>query len=249
MLKRIIIPAAVVVAALAAVGLSANDSTPVPTPTSSHIAKPITTPIGRTPRVPPAPIIIEAYGDSITAWNGSTPIVGGTWAQDLATGPVEVNYAGGYAHGGYTLAQIEANVHPAFPTTKYVVIMAGINSVGPKTLNPASQWGVSMYDMTEQMRALIAGVGIPADRIIVTSVAPDAALLAPANAWNAQEVALCAQLGCHYIDPYAALRASVNGAYAPSLTMDGIHPNAAGSAILASSIATSVEAISSAANR
>lgn len=246
--RSIIASTAAVLVALTLAGATiAAGSIPKPVATHAAVARvTVATPIP-TFTAEPAPmrrtIRIAAYGDSITAWNGTTPIVGGTWAQDLNVGPVVVDYADGFAHGGYTLAQIEANAHAPLVTTDYVVVMAGINSVGPKTLNPASQWGVSMYDMTVQLRGLIAALGIPSNRIILTSIAPDAALLAPSNAWNAQEAALCSQTGCHYIDPYAGLRSASGAAYAPALTMDGIHPNAAGSLILANSIAASVEKI------
>jgi lysophospholipase L1-like esterase len=184
-------------------------------------------------RGPTPPITIAAVGDSITTWSGGTPVTR-TWAMDLDKGPVVVDYSQGWAGSGERLADMAAAVGPV--TDDFLVVMGGVNDVAHPDVTP-------MTSRIASLEQIVWNSKLPANRVIITAVAPLSTVPARIEAWNAEERSLAAQFGWHYIDPWTSVR-SAQGTYLPQYTVEGLHPNAAGSALVAKAIATAVTKIS-----
>jgi lysophospholipase L1-like esterase len=137
--------------------------------------------------------------------------------------------------GGQTTAQMvvrfRADVLNLKP--KIVHLMAGTNDVagntGPTSLNRIKE---AFMSMTEQAQAR----GI---RVILASVPPakvfpwnpkvnPVPLIRAINRWLKE---FAAKEGFIYVDYYSAL-SELDGAFTPALTFDGVHPNAAGYAVM-----------------
>jgi peptidyl-dipeptidase Dcp len=114
-----------------------------------------------------------------------------------------------------------------------VVILAGTNDIAGNT-GPSSL--VMIEDNLRSMAEIAKANGI---RVILASVLPAADYpwrrgLEPApkirdlNAWIKS---YCAQTGLTYLDYYTAM-AAPNGGMKPGISLDGVHPNAAGYAIM-----------------
>lgn len=185
------------------------------------------------------PTTIAAVGDSVSAWNGTGPIAN-TWTMDLSTGPVVVDYAQGWATGGKKLADMAAALQPV--TDDYMIVMGGVNDVGPQTLGQSSQWGTPMPAMIASLEQIVADSGLPADQVIISAIAPDPSEQAADVAWNVEQQSLATQFGWHFIDPFASLRGS-DGLLPVAVTLDGLHPNDAESLLLADNIVEEVQVI------
>jgi lysophospholipase L1-like esterase len=185
-------------------------------------------------RILPTPITIAAVGDSITAWSGYDPVKN-SWAADLKTGPVVVDHSAGWAVSAMRLQNMAENIQPTH--TDYIVIMGGVND---------RAWPITPYSaMTASLEQIVAKSGEPADRVVISAIAPARQFLPFVNAWNAQEEALAAQHGWHFINPWGPLTGA-DGNYIPSLTLDGTHPTDAGEQIIANEIAADVQAFDAA---
>jgi lysophospholipase L1-like esterase len=186
-----------------------------------------------------APITVAAVGDSITAWNGSSPIAH-TWTLDLQGGPVIVDQSQGWAFGGKHLADMLAGLAPV--TDNYLVVMGGTNDVGPRTLGLNSPWGTPLATMEAQLSAIVAKSSLPANRIVICAIAPMNSEPAAPLAWNAAEQALAAANGWTFFDPWVGIR-NADDTYPAALTLDGIHPNDLGSQMVATAISAEISTL------
>ena len=121
------------------------------------------------------------------------------------------------------------NLHP-----RAVVILAGTNDVAGNT-------GPMTPEMTEDnLRAMVEMARANGIKVVMTSILPagdfpwkrgmePAGKIRLLNTWLE---AYCKSEGIVYVDYYASL-ADESGAMKPGLSMDGVHPNAAGYAIMA----------------
>ncbi len=167
------------------------------------------------------------YGDSITdAW-GRRPGTG-----DFFPGKGYVNRG----ISGQTTAQMVVRFHPDVVRLKpaVVVILAGTNDVAGNT-------GPMTPEMTlEDFRAMAEMARANGIKVVITSILPAGDFpwrkgLMPApkiQALNARLEAWCKAEGMVWVDYYSAL-ADASGAMKPGLSVDGVHPNAAGYAIMA----------------
>jgi lysophospholipase L1-like esterase len=167
------------------------------------------------------------YGDSITdAW-GRRPGTG-----DFFPGKPYVNRG----ISGQTTAQMVVRFHPDVVDLKpaVVVILAGTNDVAGNT-------GPMTPEMTmEDFRAMAEMARANGIKVVITSILPAGDFpwrkgLEPApkiQALNARLEAWCKAEGMVWVDYYSAL-ADASGAMKPGLSVDGVHPNAAGYAIMA----------------
>ncbi len=115
-----------------------------------------------------------------------------------------------------------------------VVILAGTNDIAGNT-------GVSTLEMIEDnFRSMAAIAAANQIKVIMSSVLPvddyawrrglqPAGKIRTLNAWMKD---FCATKGCTYLDYYTAL-ATPEGAMKPGTSKDGVHPTAAGYAIMA----------------
>lgn len=192
--------------------------------TATHHPKPA--PVERVQIITPA-ITIAADGDSMTAWNGSSPIAL-PWTKDLSTGPVVVNYSDGWALGGSTIATEAANT--TLIHSDVLVVMGGANSLVWFT-------NAQMLDSLDQLVA-----NSHAKHVLICATAPMWKLAGPSASWSMTEQAEAARMGWSYVNPWVDITGR-DGLYLPQYTIEGIHPNNAGSALVADRIADAVEAI------
>lgn len=226
----IILGAGIMLALINCSGPYVSQATEIPTLTPT-----LQPPVHVTPRH--APITVAVVGDSISAWNGTSPIAH-TWTMDLSTGPVVVDYSQGFAHGGYRLAQMAASLQPTHADV--LVVLGGTNDVGSKTLNPADTWGTSLVDMQASLTQIVAESG--AKTVIIDAIPPLNAQPTAAALWNTTEQQMAIANGWTYFDPWTQLRDPAGG-YVPSLTLDGIHPNDVGSQLIANAMRTEIKAL------
>lgn len=185
----------------------------------------------------PAPTTIAVVGDSVSAFNGTSPTAH-PWSIDLDSYPVAVNRSDGWAFGGSSLASMGANVHPIH--SDVLVVMGGTNNVGAQTLGIASSLGTPMPQMIAQLVTLVDKA--KATHVIICAVAPLTRQPLAVIAWNNEERVLASQYGWTYLDPWTGL-VDANGSYLPQFTLDGIHPNDAGSLLLANRISIAVQEV------
>lgn len=180
---------------------------------------------GRSEPVPvPTPVVrFAAFGDSITAVWMPTPdpstYTGYSWIPHLDGSKFE--HVGGYAHGGYTTAQVAANATAV--ECDLAVIMLGTNDVGPPPWG--TEWSIVRQGLID---------------IVVKSTAPRALLCAapprnddaPAGTAEAQRTLehnervrlLALDMGWEWVDPWFTVRAPSGQWAHHTLTDDGIHP-------------------------
>jgi lysophospholipase L1-like esterase len=177
----------------------------------------------------PAPAPGEArvvfYGDSITdGWGHHT--------DTFFPGKPYVNRGISGQTTPQMLVRFEQDVVHLHPAA--VVILAGTNDIAGNT-------GPSTPQMTEDnftsMAAIAKQHGI---KVILASITPAYAypwkpgvqpvpVILEINAWLKD---FCAKEGCTYLDYYSAM-ADEKGAMKPGLAKDGVHPTAAGYAVMA----------------
>jgi len=167
------------------------------------------------------------YGDSITdAW-GRRPATG-----TFFPGKPYVNRG----ISGQTTAQMVVRFHQDVVDLhpKAVIILAGTNDVAENT-------GPMTPEMTlDDFRAMAEMARANGIKVVIASIPPAGEFpwrkgLGPApkiRALNAKLEAWCRSEGIVWVDYYSAL-ADESGAMKPGLSLDGVHPTAAGYAIMA----------------
>jgi lysophospholipase L1-like esterase len=172
----------------------------------------------------PDPARVVFYGDSITdAWtrNGGTFFPGKPYVNRGISGQTTAQML-------VRFRQDVINLHPAT-----VVILAGTNDIAGNT-GPATPEMIE--DNFRSMNELAKANGI---RVILASVLPaadypwkkgmdPAPKIAALNKWLA---AYCAEQHLTYLDYYTPM-ADAAGGMKSGLSLDGVHPNAAGYAIM-----------------
>ena len=175
----------------------------------------------------PEPGRVVFYGDSITdAWGrGKDPV-------PFFPGKPYVNRGISGQTTPQMLIRFQQDVVALKPAA--VLILAGTNDIAGNT-------GLSSLEMVEDnFRSMAAVAAANNIKVIMASVLPvdDYAWrrgLQPAGkvrALNAWMKSFCATSGCTYLDYYTAL-ATPEGAMKPGTSKDGVHPTAAGYAIMA----------------
>jgi acyl-CoA thioesterase I len=156
-----------------------------------------------------------AVGDSITAGMvagvdtlsspGPTSWLNGETADRL----VQV---GGWAVPGTVTGDMRANVVPT--PADVLVLLGGTNDL---------MRGIPWDETAANLQAIAATVG--ARSTLLVAIPPSDSLPAARSAFNARLLALASAAHWRYVDPWTAV--SVNGAWAPGTTVEGIHPTAA----------------------
>ena len=164
------------------------------------------------------------YGDSITdAWtlNGGKFFPGKPYVNRGISGQTTPQML-------IRFRQDVISLHP-----EAVVILAGTNDIagntGPSTLAMIEDNLTSMTELAQanHIRVVIASVLPAADYPWHRGQEP-AAKIRDLNTWIAE---YCKQKKVTYLDYYSAM-ADENGAMKPGISKDGVHPNAAGYAIM-----------------
>jgi hypothetical protein len=174
--------------------------------------------------VPPAPapvvpLTLAVVGDSI-----SDPKPGATtWPTFMQAGPVVVNLDDGWARGGTKLTDQAANIAPIH--SDVLVVMSGTNDFG------SERWATPIGERLASLDLIVVKSG--ATRVIISAVAP----LQNAGwetEWNTVLQAFAAERGWVFFDPWTSLRSADGQDWSDlSLTVDGIHPVAAASEVVA----------------
>jgi len=147
-------------------------------------------------------------------------------------------FAGGWVNRGISgqttpqmLARFQADVVALKP--RAVHIMAGTNDVagntGPTSAQDIQNNVVAMVTLAKANRVAVVLASIPPAKVFLWAPA-----LKPADqirGLNDWLKAYAAKEGLIYVDYYAAM-ATTDGAMKPELTFDGVHPNAAGYAVM-----------------
>lgn len=168
-------------------------------------------------------IRMAAIGDSITV--GDSPdIIGGepgpgSWVSH-AIGP-EIEYVGGWAQNGASIAGMVQAVTAPFPAD-VVVVLAGTNDLG----------GTPDDQVVSGLITLVSQAGV--DSVVLSSVPPMD--LAPENAdrMNSLLEQTAAEQGWVWVDSAAGLRDG--NVFAHGMTYDGIHPTEAGATVIGEAI-------------
>ena len=172
----------------------------------------------------PDPTRVVFYGDSITdAWtrNGGTFFPGKPYVNRGISGQTTAQML-------VRFRQDVINLHPAT-----VVILAGTNDIagntGPSTPEMIEDNFRSMTELAKAngIRVILASVLPAADYPWKKGMEP-ATKIAALNKWLA---AYCVEQHLTYLDYYTPM-ADAAGGMKPGLSLDGVHPNAAGYAIM-----------------
>jgi lysophospholipase L1-like esterase len=172
----------------------------------------------------PYPSRVVFYGDSITdAWtrNGGTFFPGKPYVNRGISGQTTAQML-------VRFRQDVINLHPAT-----VIILAGTNDIagntGPSTPEMIADNFRSMTELAKAngIRVILASVLPAADYPWKKGMDP-APKIAALNKWLA---AYCVEQHLTYLDYYTPM-ADVAGGMKPGISLDGVHPNAAGYAIM-----------------
>jgi lysophospholipase L1-like esterase len=181
-----------------------------------------------TPEVP-AQVRLAAVGDSITQADGDVPagVLGpGSWLSTTVAD--EVTFAGGWARGGATTADMLAAAAPV--AADVLVVMAGTN-------DPTA--GIPGEQTAADLRTLVARMGVP--RVVLSAVPPRDAVPAMAVETNRVLAELAAAEGWTFADPMALVRAG--DVFAPGMSDDGLHPNPRAAALIGDSLRVTVRMV------
>ncbi len=175
-------------------------------------------------KLPPAtPNRVVYFGDSITQlWGAVDP---GRFAGETINRGIS----------GQTTAQMIGRYQQDVVALKprVVHILAGINDLAGNTGPSSAEWvEANLRTLVEvakanHIRVVVASV-LPADRISWRPEIKPAPDIAAINAWLKR---YAAEQGLVYVDYVSALDDG-HGGFNPTLTTDGVHPNAAGYAVM-----------------
>jgi lysophospholipase L1-like esterase len=217
----------------AASGKSGTDRAAAATAAANPTAPPspdtiVGAPAAGHPITPRQHLRVVVVGDSITEMDSPNFDAGvisrNSWASYVQDSDATV--VGGWAHGGATTADMLAGLDATSPLKADVlVIMAGNNDVD-QHLSPAE-----ILDCLKQ----IAGK-VQADRVVLSTLAPEDAAVAPAiQEVNSELPALAQEQGWQLIDPMQDIRDGQEH-YLPGMTDDGVHPSSSAAGIVGRSL-------------
>ena len=171
---------------------------------------------------------VSAVGDSITEADSEDfdqgDIGPGSWAT-YADGP-GVKVTGGWAHAGATTADMLAGVADDVAAgaveapPDMLVLMGGSNDIDD---------GVPIPTILDNLTSIAKTLG--ADRVILSTVPPEAAVQSVVDELNARLPALAAQEGWQFTDPMVDVRAA-DGSWLPGMSTDGVHPTQRGARLI-----------------
>ncbi|GAB3623066.1 hypothetical protein GCM10027418_11480 [Mariniluteicoccus endophyticus] len=111
-----------------------------------------------------------------------------------------------------------------YDRSDYLLLMGGTNDVASQAVDPRTH---SNDRVIERYQGVIKASGKPANRVIISAIAPFNDQATRRNAYNRELEAFAKRNGYHYVDPWKGLDA--NGRFASkSLHWDGIHPSVEG---------------------
>jgi lysophospholipase L1-like esterase len=209
--------------------------------TTGHIEKPIFD--------PPSVVFI---GDSISAIWGS-----GQEGQEFAEHPNWVDKGVSGQNSNQVLARFQTDVIDLHPGIVHILV--GTNDVYPGwTLGPSEANAIDSPANVEAMVQMAQANGI---HVILATIPPwgcegaNCSLAETAdptlrrydrvNTWNAWIEQYALSQGIPVADYHSALLAPDGEHYAPDMTMDGVHPSAAGYAVMTPMVENVINAISS----
>jgi lysophospholipase L1-like esterase len=217
-----LLAAAVLLGGCGAVGSGSASALP-------HAAAGTMQPPAPVPPEVPAQVRLAAVGDSITQADGDVPagVLGaGSWLSTTVAD--EVTFAGGWARGGATTADMLAAA--TLVAADVLVVMAGTN-------DPTA--GIPGEQTAADLRALVARMGVP--RVVLSAVPPRDAAPAMAVETNRVLAELAAAEGWTFADPMALVRAG--DVFAPGMSDDGLHPNPRAAALIGDSLRVTVREV------
>lgn len=177
---------------------------------------------------------MEVYGDSISQGSSRAFAYGDfgdtSWAYHLKES--EFTFAGGYAQGGMTSAQILQDRVATLPQRDLLLIELGTND-----LRSTDSHAVKHEAFTRNVEAIVKKRGYAPSKVVVMAIGPVKWPGPEAvQAWNASTKAWAAQQGYMFIDPWKGLRRADGGMVSQEDFLDGIHPNAKGASKLAANM-------------
>ncbi|WNV74814.1 GDSL-type esterase/lipase family protein [Geodermatophilus sp. DSM 44513] len=193
---------------------SASASAPASAPTSSSPAAEGSAAAEGTAAEPGGQddgVRFAVVGDSITAGFAA---VEGTTVRDryswipFADTTGQLTFVGGYAVPGATTAVMREDLVTV--DADVLVVMAGTNDVGT---------GEPWETIRDNLLAITAAAGTP---VLLSAIPPYDQVAEEVVATNARLAELAAEQGWEFVDPWADL--SVDGAWLPGTSEDGIHP-------------------------
>lgn len=171
--------------------------------------------VGQTSGGEPGEQTIAVVGDSITQASAATFAPGqlseDSWVTYAVGDPIEL--AGGWARWGATTAEMAA--HASHVDADVLVIMAGTNDLAV---------GTEPEQVAADLQRIADQVG--ADQVLLCAVPPIDSrpeVVPPFNQFLQQTAEAN---GWAWVDPAAGIR--IDGAFAPGMSVDGVHPTQAG---------------------
>jgi lysophospholipase L1-like esterase len=200
----------------------------------------------------PDPPSVVFIGDSITAIWGS-----GQQGPEFAEHPNWVDKGIGGQNSNQLLARFQTDVIDLHPEIVHILI--GTNDVYPGwTLQPS---GPNAINSPANLQAMVNMAQANGIHVILATIPPwgcdasNCALAASAdstlsrydriNAWNAWIEQYALSKGIPVVDYHSALLAPDGAHYVPDMTMDGVHPSAAGYVVMTPMVECVIDAISS----
>jgi lysophospholipase L1-like esterase len=210
-----------------------------------------TVPTGHFQKAIPDPPSVVFIGDSITA------IWGGGQGPQFAEHPNWVDKGIGGQNSSQVLARFQTDVVDLHPGIVHILV--GTNDVYPGwTLSPPGSNGINSAANVEAMVQMAQANGI---HVILSTIPPwgcdashctlaDNADGTPArydriNAWNAWIEQYALSKGIPVADYHSALLAPDGKHFVPDMTLDGVHPSAAGYVVMTPMVEGLINAIAS----
>jgi lysophospholipase L1-like esterase len=206
-LARALMLATVAALSLALVACAAAPAAPTSPATSSPV------PVA----VPPDPdegiLNFSAYGDSLTAGDADRILLVDEMDESywqLATALAGIEYAGGWARGGATSADIAAAATPA-ADADWAVVLMGTNDIFARQDSVWDSWA-SVLETSGSRRMLV---------LAIPPIKHQEEEAAEVNAWLEQQAD---EHGVAFFDPWTSLRAPDGISWREGTSFDGIHP-------------------------
>lgn len=202
-----------------------------------------------------APSTVVFIGDSVSEMWGNAQ-----GAPEFAQHPNWIDKGISGQTSSQLLARFQTDVIDLHP--QIVHILVGTNDVYPGwTVEPSESSAGNGIDSSANVKAMVQMAQANSIRVILATIPPwgcDAANCTLAetadptasrydriNAWNAWIEEYAVSQGIPVVDYHSALLAPDGEHYVPGLTLDGVHPSAAGYVVMTPMVENVVDAISS----